>query len=66
MNLHFPDLDPRPHDGGTHARRPVALWMLVALVAAVLGIALAAAALTRDTRTFAERHSFVPTGARAL
>lgn len=66
MNLHFPDLDPRPHGYGTSGRRPVAVWMLLALVGAVLGLALVAAAVTPDTRTFAERHQSVPTGARAL
>lgn len=66
MNLHFPDLDPRPEGYGASARRPVAVWMLLSLIGAVLGLALAAAAMTPDTRTYAERHSSVPTGARAL
>jgi len=66
MNLHFPDLDPRPEGGRTSARHPVAVWMLLALVGAILGLALVAAAVTPDTRTFAERHQWVRTGARAL
>lgn len=66
MNLHFPDLDPRPGGCGASARRPVVIWMLMALVGAILGLALVAVALTPDTRTFAERHRSVPTGARAL
>lgn len=66
MNLHFPDLDPRPEGYCTNPRRPVALWMLLALIGAVLGLALVAAAVTPDTRTFAERHQSVLTAARAL
>ena len=66
MNLHFPDLDPRPDARCGRARRPVAAWMLLALVGAVLGLALVAAGITPDTRNFAQRHEFVPTGARAL
>jgi hypothetical protein len=68
MNLHFPDFDPRNADreGCARMRGPVPAWMLVALIAAVLGGALIAASLTTDTRTYAERHLFVPTGARAL
>ena len=66
MNLHFPDLDPNPHGACGRARHPVMTWMLVAIVGVVLGLALVAAALTPDTRSFAERHAFVPTGARAL
>jgi hypothetical protein len=65
MQLHFPDLDPRP-DGSLHPRRPVPLWMLLAFIGAVLGFALVASAVTPDTRTFAQRHMSVPTGARAL
>ncbi|HZZ94458.1 MAG TPA: hypothetical protein VFE23_17985 [Usitatibacter sp.] len=66
MHLHFPDLDPRPDDAAGSARRPVAAWMLLAIIAAVLGAATVAASLTPDTRTFAQRHGFVPTGVRAL
>ena len=66
MNLHFPDLDPRPDANGCAApRRPVAA-LLVAVIAVVLGLALVAASLEPDTRTFAERHLSIPTGARAL
>ena len=65
MNLQFPDLDPRP-EGYPGARRPLVAWMLLALVGAVLGLALVAAGVTPDTRTFAERHQSVLTGARAL
>lgn len=66
MNLHFPDFDPRNDGCCWKARRPALAWMLVALVAAFLGLALVAAAVTPDTRNFNERHLFVPTGARAL
>ena len=67
MNLHFPDLDPRPDAQGCAApRRPLAAWMLVLIIAAVLGLALVAASIEPDTRTFAERHLSVPVGARAL
>ena len=66
MNLHFPDLDPCPRGACARARHPVMLWMLVAIVGVFLGLALVASAFTPDTRTFAERHEFVPTGARAL
>jgi hypothetical protein len=66
MNLHYPDLDPRPDGCCALPRRPVAVWMLLALIGAILGVALVAASLTPDTRTFAQRHHFVPTGARAL
>lgn len=66
MNLHFPDFDPGTREACPPARRPVPAWVLVALIAAVLGGALVAASVTADTRTFAQRHLFVPTGARAL
>jgi hypothetical protein len=68
MNLHFPDLDPRAHgrDSCATHRRPVPAWMLAALIAMVLGCAVLAASVTHDTRTYAQRHLFVPTGARAL
>ena len=67
MNLQFPDFDHRPRtDGCAECRRPVPAWMLVALIAAVLGFALLASSLEKDTRTFAERHISVPVGARAL
>jgi len=67
MNLHFPDLDPRPGDHGCAApRRPVAAWMLAAIIVGFLGLALVASSLVPDTRTFAQRHLSVPTGARAL
>jgi hypothetical protein len=67
MNLHFPDFDPRPTDtcSGQARRAPVAAWILVALIGAVLGTAALGAALTTDTRTFAERHHSV-LGVRAL
>jgi hypothetical protein len=67
MNLHFPDLDPRPQANGcADCRRPVAAWMLILIIASVLAAALVASSLEPDTRTFAERHLTVPTGARAL
>ena len=66
MNLHFPDLDPRPEGYRAGARHPVVLWMLLALVGAALGLALVAAAVTPDPRTFAERHPASPAGPRAL
>jgi hypothetical protein len=67
MNLHYPDLDPRPDRPGCAApRHPAAAWMLVAIIAGVLGLAFVASSLVPDTRTFAERHLSVPTGARAL
>jgi hypothetical protein len=67
MNLHFPDFDPGRGDGCcSHTRRPGTAAALVAIIAAVLGVAVAAASLAHDTRTYAERHLFVPTGARAL
>jgi len=67
MNLHFPDLDPRPDSACCAApRRPAAAWTLVAIIAGVLALALVAASVVPDTRTLAERHLSVPTGARAL
>jgi hypothetical protein len=67
MNLHFPDLDPHPDTPGCAApRRPAVAWMLFLIIAGVLGLALAASSFVPDTRTFAERHLTVPTGARAL
>jgi hypothetical protein len=66
MNLHFPDLDPRPDDTCPSARRPLAVWILLAIIVAVLGAAAIAASVTPDTRTFVQRHGFVPTGVRAL
>ncbi len=67
MNLQFPDFDHRPRTGGcADCRRPVAAWMLVAIIASVLGFAVLASSLEKDTRTFAERHLSVPLGARAL
>ena len=67
MNLHFPDLDPHPaYSGCRQPRRPVPAWALAILIVAILGGALVASSLEPDTRTFAQRHVFVPTGARAL
>lgn len=42
-----------------HRRGPIAIWLLVALIGAVLGAAMVAAALTTDTRDFASRHATV-------
>ena len=66
MNLHHPDFDPDPRGGCTRERRPVATWALAVIIVAVLACAALASSLTPDTRTFAQRHLFVPTGARAL
>jgi hypothetical protein len=66
MKLQFPDFNPRPFGGCTGVARqtPVAAWMLVALIGVVLGVAVLGAALTTDTRTFAQRHASV--GMQAL
>jgi hypothetical protein len=41
------------------ARAPVALWMLLAMIGIVLGTAALLAAVTTDTRDFAQRHATV-------
>ena len=41
------------------ARRPVPVWMLVALVGIVLGILVAVAGVATDERDFAHRHGTV-------
>lgn len=41
------------------ARAPVALWVLLALIGIVLGAAAVLAAVTTDTRDFAQRHATV-------
>jgi hypothetical protein len=57
MDLHLP-LSPddtllrRSH-------RPVPLWLLVALIVAVLGMAMVVAGVVTDTRDFAHRHAAV-------
>jgi hypothetical protein len=40
-------------------RRAVAPWLMLALICAVLGAAMVAAALATDTRGFAARHGTV-------
>jgi hypothetical protein len=40
-------------------RRPIAVWLLVALIGLVLGAAALAAAVSTDTRDFATRHGTV-------
>ena len=60
MDFHLPltpddTLVPRSH-------APVRLWMLVTLIVAVLGLAIAAAGAVTDTRDFAQRHASVPRG----
>ena len=40
-------------------RRPVSLWLLLAMIGFVLGAATIAAATTTDTRDFAARHGTV-------
>lgn len=42
-----------------HARAPVPVWLLLALVGVVLGAVSLAAALATDTRDFATRHATV-------
>ena len=57
MDFHLPlspddALIPRRHG-------PVPLWLLVALIVAVLGVAMAVAAVVTDTRDYAHRHAAV-------
>jgi hypothetical protein len=40
-------------------RSPIAVWLMVAFIGAVLGAATVAAALSTDTRDFASRHGTV-------
>ena len=63
MDLHLPlspddTLVPR-------RRRPVPLWMLVALIGVILGGAVVLAGVVTDERDFAHRHASIP-HARAL
>lgn len=41
------------------AHRPVRLWMLVALIGTILGLAMAMAGVATDERDFAHRHGAV-------
>lgn len=41
------------------ARAPIAIWVLIALIGVVLGVAALLAAVTTDTRDFATRHATV-------
>jgi hypothetical protein len=63
MNLHGDVVDfPYSRDGADYPRRPrkpVAAWLLVALIGVVLGGAAVAASLMTDTRDFATRHGTV-------
>jgi len=41
------------------ARGPVRVWILVALIGVVLGLAVAAAGMVTDTRDYAQQHGVV-------
>ena len=69
MNLRgdFMDFPYPPDDAAVHrcGRRPVSVWLMLALIGFILGGAAIAASLTVDTRDFAARHGTVLT-TRAL
>lgn len=50
---------PADHQELRRSRRPIALWMLMALIGFVLAGAALAASCTTDTRDFAARHGAV-------
>lgn len=56
-----------PEDAALHrrARKPLGIWVMLAVIGVVLGGAAIAASLTTDTRDFAARHGTVLT-TRAL
>jgi hypothetical protein len=57
MDFHLPL---SPDDSLVPRRRgPVPVWMLVALVGVILGVAMVAAGVVTDTRDFAHRHASV-------
>ena len=60
MDFHLPLT---PDDSLVPRRRgPVPVWMLLALIGAVLVVSILAASLVTDTRDFAQRHASVVAG----
>jgi hypothetical protein len=61
MKLHGDVIDfpYSPAEAGERPRKPLSLWLMVALIGVVLGGAALAASLATDTRDFAARHHTV-------